>query len=67
MSFHDFVVVFQDYFGHSRSFAIPQELEDRLFLHLWGKKKKKRYWNFDKDSIKPVRLTIPTQEHKPYF
>ena len=39
MSFHDFVALFQDYFGHSGSYTIPQELEDRLF-HLWKKKKK---------------------------
>ena len=63
MSFHDFAVIFQDYFGHSGSYAIPQELEDRLF-HLW---KKKSYWDFYKDSIEPVRLSISIQEYKPYF
>lgn len=30
-------------------------------------KKKKGYWNFDKDSIEPVRLSISIEEYKPYF
>lgn len=38
----------------------------KIGFFIFGKKKK-GYWNFDKDSFKPVRLTIPTQEYKPYF
>ena len=38
----------------------------RIGFFIFGGEKK-GYWTFDKDSIKPVRLTIPTQEYKPYF